>query len=596
MNTHSQWIWQQPDWPALTYHEERTATAFAEAYRTHGMLEGKAQAIGFGNSGQVAMEALSDEVISTAAIEGERFAKEIVRSSVMRKMGLASHGSVDRSVDGLVDVITDAMTNADQPLDADRLCRWQSALFPGGTSSIFRIVVGKFRESDEPMQIASGKVCREVVHYVAPPSAEVPQQMERFLKWFGETTPAKAQVTGKQMDGFARAAIAHLWFECIHPFEDGNGRVGRAIVGMAMAQHLREPARLYSLSRQLLTSADTYYDQLNAASRGDTDVTDWVEWFARQNTQACLFAMQSIDQIIQKRQFWEQYESTGLHDRQRKMLQRLLDAGDGGFDGGLGADKYTRLAGVSKATATRDLSAMVDTGQLWTNGVGRGLRYYVNIPGWSHGVDRASKPELPLAQAPESGAERSEQEMREMLEASDYAVSHVSGAKDRRYIGPVVAVTDRHVAQDMGRRQVVLHDTQVLDRVPKVGERLHVQFKSGKGTVHSMQDPSKLSPKGEIVFKNGMRPVHPGEVLLEDYLKPLGISVNALSKALHVPYSRLREVVDGNRSVTADTALRLERYFGSEAQGWLNLQSAYDLRVAEKAVGKSIAKDVSPMT
>lgn len=232
---------------------------------------------------------------------------------------------------------------------------------------------------------------------------------------------------------------------------------------------------------------------------------------------------------------------------------------------------------------------MVETGQLWTNGAGRGLCYYVNIPGWSHGVDRAFTPELPQAQAPESGAERCEQEMREVLEASDFAVSHVSGAKDWLYIGPVVAVTDRHVAQDMGRRQ----DTQVLDRVPKVGERLCVQFKNGKGTVHSIQNPSNVSPKGEIMLKNGMRPVHPGEVLLEDYLKPLGISVNALSKSLHIPYSRLREVVDGNRSVTADTALRLERYFGSEAEGWLNLQSAYDLRVAEKTVGKSISKDVT---
>lgn len=490
MNTHTQWIWQQLDRPALVYHGERTAAAFAEAYRTHGILEGKAQAIGVGNSGQIAMEALFDEVISTAAIEGERFSKEIVRSSVKRKTGLASDGPIDRSVDGLVDVITDAMTNTDQPLDADRLCRWQSALFPGGTSSIFHIAVGKFRQSDEPMQIVSGRMGREVVHYVAPPSAEVPQQMERFLKWFDETSPSKAQVTGKQMDGFARAAIAHLWFECIHPFEDGNGRVGRAIVDMAMAQHLREPSRLYSLSRQLLTSIDTYHAQLNAASRGDTDVTDWVEWFARQSTQACLFAMQSIDQAIEKRQFWEHHESTSLHDRQRKVLQRLLDAGDGGFDGGLSADKYTRLAGVSKATATRDLSTMVSTGQLWANGAGRGLRYYVNIPGWSHGVNRVPTPELPQIQAPGSGAERSEQEMREMLEASDYAVSHVSGAKDRLYIGPVVAVTERHVAQDMGRRQVVLHDTQVLDHGPKVGERLHVQFRSGKGTVHSIQDPS----------------------------------------------------------------------------------------------------------
>ncbi|WP_304350859.1 Fic family protein [Comamonas testosteroni] len=491
MNSKPQWIWQQPGWPTMAYDEERTRDSFAQAYRMHGMLEGKAQAIGFGSSGLVAMEALSDEVISTAAIEGERFSKEIVRSSVMRKMGLAADGPVDRSVDGLVDVITDAMTNSGSPLDADRLCRWQSALFPGGTSSIFRVAVGRFRESDDPMQIVSGKMGRETVHYEAPPSSDVPREMERFLKWFDESSPANAKASGKGMDGFARAAIAHLWFESIHPFEDGNGRVGRAIVDMAMAQHLREPAKLYSLSRQLLQTTDLYHDQLNAAQRGGTDVTQWVDWFAQQSTKACMVAMQSIDQAIEKRRFWEQHDSTGLHERQRKVLQRLLDAGDSGFEGGLSADKYTRLAGVSKATATRDLSAMVETGQLWTHGVGRGLRYYVNIPGWSHGMDRSSQDVAATEHVAAQNTRQAEQDIREMLEASGYSVSHVSGPKDRFYIGPIIAVTDAHVAQDMGRRQVVLHEVHSLDKVPGLGERMHIQFKGGRGTVTSMQDPSR---------------------------------------------------------------------------------------------------------
>ncbi|KAG0164116.1 hypothetical protein DFQ30_010473 [Apophysomyces sp. BC1015] len=197
--------------------------------------------------------------------------------------------------------------------------------------------------------------------------------------------------------GVAGRPPAHRWLrpgrhrapvvcERIHPFEDGNGRIGRAIVDMAVAQHLRQPVRLYSLSRQRLTSRSAYYEALNHAQRGDTDVTVWVQWFVRQCTVACYAASQVIDQTIEKRRFWEKHEGGGLHERQRKVLQRLLDDGDGGFLGGLNADKYMKMTGVSKATATRDLSQMVAGGQLWCHGVGKAVRYYINVPGWSHGV------------------------------------------------------------------------------------------------------------------------------------------------------------------------------------------------------------------
>lgn len=355
----------------------------------HGIVEGKAMAIGLGSTSQVALDALSDEVVATAAIEGERLSLDVVRSSVMRRLGLATSGPTDRHVDGLVGVITDATTAFDLPLDKDRLYRWQSALFPGGTSGIHRIAVGRYRDHDDPMQIVSGPPGREVVHYEAPPSKDVPAQMTRFLAWFAVSSPAQASPLAsdsKLIDGFARAAIAHLWFESIHPFEDGNGRIGRAIVDMAMAQHLRQPVRFYSLSRQLLTSRSAYYDALNQAQRGDADVTSWVRWFARQCTAACHAASQVIDQAIEKRRFWEKYEGRGIHERQRKVLQRLLDDGDGGFLGGLNAEKYMKMTGVSKATATRDLSEMVTSGQLWTHGVGKAVRYYINVPGWAHGV------------------------------------------------------------------------------------------------------------------------------------------------------------------------------------------------------------------
>lgn len=466
----------------------------------HGVLEGKATAIGLGSTSQVSLDALSDEVLATAAIEGERLSLDAVRSSVMRRLGLSTSGPINRSVDGLVEVISDATTSIDTPLDEDRLCRWQSALFPGGTSGIHRIAVGRYRDHTDPMQIVSGQPGREVVHYEAPPSKDVPEQMKRFLTWFADTSPARASASaagGKPIDGFARAAIAHLWFESIHPFEDGNGRIGRAIVDMAMAQHLRQPVRLYSLSRQLLTSRSAYYDALNQAQRGETDVTAWVQWFARQSTEACHAASRVIDQAIEKKQFWEKQEGSGLHERQRKVLQRLLDDGDGGFLGGLNAEKYMKMTGVSKATATRDLSEMVTGGQLWSHGVGKAVRYYISMPGWSHGVAKESGPVGPnsavgpVVAGEDLETKQSEQNVRAAVEAGGYTVSEKSGEPDRQYIGPVVAVSTLHVAQHIGRRQVVIHDTRLLDRVPAMGERLDVKFKGGQGTVLDMDRAGK---------------------------------------------------------------------------------------------------------
>lgn len=388
MSSSPLWIWRHPDWPALTYDAQKVAPDLAQAYLMHGVVEGKAAAIGLGATSQVALDALSDEVLATAAIEGDRLAPDAVRSSVMRRLGLANSGPVDRHVDGLVAVISDATLAFEQPLDEDRLCRWQSALFPGGTSGLQRIAVGRYRDHEDPMQIVSGLPGREVVHYEAPPSKDVPAQMQRFLAWFNQTACA-AESGGPRMDGIARAAIAHLWFESIHPFEDGNGRLGRAIIDMALAQHLRPPVRLHSLSRQLLASRGAYYEALNRASRGGVDVTAWVQWFAGQ----CAAAYQStsliIDQALEKRRFWEQHEAAALHERQRKVLQRLLDEGDGGFLGGLNAEKYMKMTGVSKATATRDLSSMLAGGQLFNHGQGKALRYYVNVPGWAHGLDEA---------------------------------------------------------------------------------------------------------------------------------------------------------------------------------------------------------------
>lgn len=348
----------------------------------HGVVEGKAVAVGLASSSEVTLGALSDEVIATAEIEGQHLPLDAVRSSVMRRLGLATSGPMNRQVEGLVDVLHDATTAFEDPLTSDRLCRWQAALFPGGTSGIRRIVVGRYRVHEDPMQIVSGLPGREVVHYEAPPSRELEKHMARFLDWFESTRPhANKHVP---MDGVTRAAIAHLWFKSVHPFEDGNGRVGRAIVDLALAQHLHQPVRLFSLSRQLLASRSAYYDALNRPQRGGCDITNWVLWFVSQWAAATETASSVIDQALVKKRFWEQPSASGLFERQRKVLQRLLDAGDGGFLGGLNAEKYIKMTGVSKPTATRDLTQMASAGLLRSDGAGKATRYVIAVDGWTH--------------------------------------------------------------------------------------------------------------------------------------------------------------------------------------------------------------------
>src|SRR5687768_10364461 len=228
------YIWRLPDWPKLHFDIAAASPALLCARERQGQVRGMARAIGPDEMQNIEREVWTNEALATAAIEGERLELAAVRSSVLRHLGQGDSGPYSRDVDGLVEVMQDASSGFEQPLDADRLCRWQSALFPGGTSGIRRIAVGRFRDHEDPMQIVSGLPGREVVHYTAPPSSSVPREMDAFLSWFAATPPRRD--APPTLDGIARAAIAHLWFETIHPFEDGNGRIGRAIADMALAQ------------------------------------------------------------------------------------------------------------------------------------------------------------------------------------------------------------------------------------------------------------------------------------------------------------------------------------------------------------------------
>lgn len=362
------------------------AAPLAQARLQQGRVLGKAEAVGISSAdfALVANEIWVREAMATAAIEGQKLDFDQVRSSVMRMLGVAGTGQSSRHVDGLVEVMHDAISNFSVPLDADRLCRWQSALFPGGTSGVSRIEVGKFRTFAEPMQIISGQPGKEIIHYRAPDSERVSAEMARFLDWFNQKSQPNQANQTTPVDGIVRAAIAHLWFETNHPFEDGNGRVGRAILDMTIAQEAKSATRLYSMSRQLLENRTAYYDALNAAQTGDMNVTAWIAWFAAQFAEACIKSETLIDQALAKARYWSVYSGSAFNGRQRKVLQKLLDAGDGGFLGGLTAEKYCKITGASKATATRDLTELLQQGALRCAGIGKATKYYVDVPGWLH--------------------------------------------------------------------------------------------------------------------------------------------------------------------------------------------------------------------
>lgn len=380
--TAPRWVWQQPDWPAFAVDAAALAPALDAARLEQGRLLGQLQAIGLQQAQDVCRDIWIEETLATAAIEGEALDLLAVRSSVAHRLGLAEPTRQLRHVDALVLVMQDAHDHHALPLDEERLCRWQAALFPTGISGLQRIAVGRYRNHADPMQIVSGRQGREVVHYEAPPSQQVPAQMARFLDWFARTHPARAQA-GERVHGLVRAALAHLWFESIHPFEDGNGRIGRAIVDMALSQDMGAPARVFGLSRQMQAARRDYYGALNAAQRGTLDVTTWVQWFVQTFTASCARSQAMVQQALAKAAFWHRVAQHSCSERQQKVLRKLVEAGDGGFEGGMSADKYSKITQTSKPTATRDLAHLARLGLLLTQGQGKATRYGVNVEGWN---------------------------------------------------------------------------------------------------------------------------------------------------------------------------------------------------------------------
>lgn len=369
----SPYIWAKPGWPAFNVHQDALTGPLSRARLAQGTLLGLAHAIGLAGNPEILEDIWVVEAMSTAGIEGEKLNLDQVRSSVMRKLGTGGRGASSSEVDGLIAIMDDAAREFGGELTHARLCHWQAALFPTGRSGLMRIEVGDYRSHVDPMRIVSGSAGRETVHYIAPPSNRVRDEMTRLLVWFKESASGGTIA----IDGLVRAAISHLWFESIHPFEDGNGRLGRALCDLALAQDANSPHRLYSLSKQLLENRTEYYDQLNAAQRGDTDATAWVVWFLGQIEVACQRSAAIVRVAVDKAHFWR--AAPEMNARQKKAVEKLLDAGPGGFEGGMSAAKYCNFTGTSKATATRDLAELAEKGVLEVIGRGRGTRYGLRI-------------------------------------------------------------------------------------------------------------------------------------------------------------------------------------------------------------------------
>lgn len=383
MKSYQRWIWQLPEWPSLVFDAQQIQTRLSEARKTQGRLLGKAEMIGLEGLQPHIRDSLTQEALTTSAIEGEKLDPESVRSSVARRLGLDTSGAPiaegKRNIEGLIDVLQDATLNTESALTLERLCNWHGALFPTGFSGMQRIDVGALRSV--PMEIVSGAIGRTKVHYAAPPAEGLAAQVDAFLTWFNQTHPSTGS---RPIDGLVRAAVAHLWFETLHPFDNGNGRIGRAIMQLALGQDMGQPGRIVSLSRQLESCKDRYYSALEQAQRSKSmDVTAWVEWMLEQFSLANEFASRTIDSAIQRIQFQAGMSSVRLNERQQKTMKKLLDAGPKGFEGGMTTRKHERISQTSTPTAARDLIELERFGLLKRYGAGRSTRYYPAIEGWA---------------------------------------------------------------------------------------------------------------------------------------------------------------------------------------------------------------------
>jgi Fic family protein len=353
-------------WPGLHWDRDRLAEPLASVRHRQGRLIGHMEALGFPLRQEAVLQTLTADVLKSSEIEGEKLDAEQVRSSIALRLGIDIGGlkAADRHVEGVVEMMLDATRHYDRPLTAKRLHSWHAALFPTGRSGMSRIRVGTWRDdSTGPMQVVSGAAGKEQVHFEAPKAERLPAEMQAFLKWFN---------TAAGMDPVMKAGMAHLWFVTIHPFDDGNGRIARAITDMALARSENSSQRFYSMSAQIRQERKAYYDILEKTQKGSTNITPWMEWFLACLGRAIDGAQTMLSAVLAKARFWERIQGVELNERQRLILNRLLD----GFEGKLTTSKYAKIAKCSQDTALRDILQLVERGVLARSpGGGRSTGY-----------------------------------------------------------------------------------------------------------------------------------------------------------------------------------------------------------------------------
>ena len=343
-------IYEHKKWPHFTWDLGKIAEILAEVRYCQGRLLGRMDTLGFQLREEATLQTLTRDIIKTSEIEGEKLSIEHVRSSIARKLGIEVGGTLvaDRHVDGVVEMMLDATRNYTLPLTKDRLYGWHAALFPTAHSGMHRITVGRFRtEKSGAMQVISGAYGREKVHYEAPPYDRLTNEMALFLKWFN---------TSKGTDLVMKSALAHFWFVTIHPFEDGNGRIARAIADMTLAKSEKSEQRFYSMSAQIQKERTAYYDVLEQCQRGSLDITPWLEWFLKCLSRAIDASEEMLKAVFIKAAFWKRHAGESFNERQRAIINRLLDD----FYGKLNSSKWAKLTKCSQDTALRDINDLVE--------------------------------------------------------------------------------------------------------------------------------------------------------------------------------------------------------------------------------------------
>ncbi|MBM7456002.1 Fic family protein [Oceanisphaera litoralis] len=370
----STWIWQQPNWPLFSWSEAALAPRLRDVRLKSGVLTGKATANQPQDS-QQALDTLLQSIVASSAIENETLNVQSVRSSLARRLNVTEEHPypVSEQSEGLAAMIVDAIQGYQQPLTLERLLQWHAWLFPdeAGMLAGHSLKVGQLR-GDEPMQVVSGRLDKPKVHFEAPPRDTLAAKLDQFIGWFNHSCNEQT------LDPILRAALCHLWFVTLHPFEDGNGRITRALTDMALAQADNQSIRLYAMSVAILERRNDYYRILEQTQRGNLDVTAWVVWFLDTLEQTLDHAMAAIDGTLQKTRFWREHQDAGLSPEQIKVLNRLLDGGERGFEEGISASQYQKVAKVSKATATRHLADLLQKGCIdKLPGGGRSTRYQI---------------------------------------------------------------------------------------------------------------------------------------------------------------------------------------------------------------------------